>query len=129
MKNQMAKYIKLPVRVFSGSYIEVLDSENAPIATCGRNESGSVGLERAGWIKVALNEYAESRKSLDFAAKIIDRQSQEKVKLLDACQYVLESLDVGGEQGRAFSEEIKRLKAALFFVGATPGAKVTEVKR
>jgi len=35
------------------------------------------------------------------------------MKLQKACQQVLDSLDVGGEQSRAFAEEIKILKDAL----------------
>jgi len=39
-------------------------------------------------------------------------------KLQTACQQVLDSLDVGGEQSRAFAEEIQILKGALSNVPA-----------
>lgn len=40
------------------------------------------------------------------------------IKLHRACQQVLDSLDVGGEQSRAFAEEIKILRGALANVPA-----------
>lgn len=43
-------------------------------------------------------------------AKVSYRKCQ---RLFEACQYILECLDVGGEQSRQFDEEIRYLKRVL----------------
>lgn len=132
MKNLMAKYIKLPVVVKqygTATGIEVVDDDGCCIAVCAHWGPDNFRLERAEWIVRALNELGESKAALDFAAKVIERQSQEQVRLIIACQDVLAALELAGEQGRVFADEILRLKKALLSVGSTPGAAVTEVKR
>lgn len=62
--------------------------------------------------QVNLNDIKEIQQAKDAIAEY-ESAKEFCTKLRDACQQILETLDVGGEQSRQFSEEIEILKKAL----------------